>query len=253
MYMNMNFPIFSILVLVLLVVASPCHCQDGYVCTRATYYGSPECPGNPHGACGYGEYATIVNDGLTAGVSRLYKNGSGCGACYQVRCTIPTHCSKEGTNIVVTDFAIGHYTDFVLNARAYASLALPNMASELIAYGVIDVEYRRIPCKYSYNLKLKVHERSSFPSYIAIFPIYQAGFYDIVAAQVWLEDCKEWRDMRRVFGTVWDMENPPRGALTIRIQVVSAINGEVKWVQLVGVIPTEWKAGLAYDTAIQFD
>lgn len=36
------------------------------------------------GACGFGEYGRTVNDGSVAGVSRLWKNGSGCGACYQV-------------------------------------------------------------------------------------------------------------------------------------------------------------------------
>lgn len=36
------------------------------------------------GACGFGEYGRTVNDGNVAGVSRLYRNGTGCGACYQV-------------------------------------------------------------------------------------------------------------------------------------------------------------------------
>lgn len=36
------------------------------------------------GACGFGEYGRTVNDGSVAGVSRLWRNGSGCGACYQV-------------------------------------------------------------------------------------------------------------------------------------------------------------------------
>lgn len=36
------------------------------------------------GACGFGEYGKTVNDGNVAGVSWLWKNGSGCGACYQV-------------------------------------------------------------------------------------------------------------------------------------------------------------------------
>ena len=36
------------------------------------------------GACGFGDYGRTVNDGSVSGVSRLYKNGTGCGACYQV-------------------------------------------------------------------------------------------------------------------------------------------------------------------------
>jgi hypothetical protein len=37
------------------------------------------------GACGFGYYGKIVNDGSVAAVSaKLWKNGEGCGACYQV-------------------------------------------------------------------------------------------------------------------------------------------------------------------------
>lgn len=37
------------------------------------------------GACGYGEYGRTTNDGQVCAVStRLFKNGAGCGACYQV-------------------------------------------------------------------------------------------------------------------------------------------------------------------------
>ena len=37
------------------------------------------------GACGYGELGRDINDGEVSGVSsRLWKNGAGCGACYQV-------------------------------------------------------------------------------------------------------------------------------------------------------------------------
>lgn len=40
------------------------------------------------GACGFGEFGRTVNDGSVSGVSRLYRNGTGCGACYQVPITI---------------------------------------------------------------------------------------------------------------------------------------------------------------------
>ena len=37
------------------------------------------------GACGFREFGRTVNDGSVAGVSRLFRNGTGCGACYQVK------------------------------------------------------------------------------------------------------------------------------------------------------------------------
>lgn len=251
---NYYYFLFSKLVVAVVVAATLCLADDAYVCTRATYYGSPDCKGNPTGACGYGEYGRTVNNGVVGGVSRLYRNGSGCGACYQVRCKIPTHCTDEGVQVIATDYGEGHYTDFILSARAYSNLAKPNMAEQLFAYGVVDVEYRRVPCRYNSNLMIKVHERSSFPNYLAILPMYQAGTYDITSVQIWQEDCKEWRDMRRVFGAVWDMQNPRLGAaISLRAQVVGGANAETKWVQLSNVIDADWKAGVTYDAAIQLN
>ncbi|GFP96488.1 expansin-like b1 [Phtheirospermum japonicum] len=246
---NLVFSKFKNIVYIL-VVASLSHGDDGYICSRATYYGSPECLGNP--TCGFGEYGRTVNNGMVSGVSRLYRNGSGCGACYQVRCKIPGLCSEDGTKVLVTDYGEGHYTDFIVSVNGFASLAAsPNTAPQLFAYGVVDVEYRRIPCVHvGYNLMLKVHEKSSWPSYLAIVPVYQGGVYDVIGVQVWVEECKDWRGMRRVYGVVWDMENPPPAITNIRMQLTS--DGQpVKWVEMPNVIPTYWKPGVAYDTGFQ--
>lgn len=87
---------------------------------------------------------------------------------------------------MVTDYGEGDNTDFILSRRAYSKLALPNMAAELFAYGVVDIEYQRISCQYSgYNIMFKVHEHSRFPEYLAILPIYQAGVNDITAIELW--------------------------------------------------------------------
>ncbi|KAH6787359.1 expansin-like B1 [Perilla frutescens var. hirtella] len=242
---------------VVAAATSLCLADDtAYICSRATYYGSPDCYGNPTGACGYGEYGRTLYNGEVSGVSRLYKNGTGCGACYQVRCKIPAECSDEGTEVVVTDYGEGDNTDFILSTRAYANLAKPNMAAHLFAYGVVDVDFRRIPCRYDYNFKIKVHERSYFPKYLAILPIYQSLMYDITQLQIWQEDCKEWREMRKVYGAVWDMQNPWMElgvAISLRIQLIGAVKGDVKWAQLAGVIPSNWNPGVAYDAAIQLN
>lgn len=227
-----------------------CNAQNFFIYSRATFYGSPDCLGSPRGACGYGEYGRTVNDAYVAGVSRLYRNGTGCGACYQLRCKIPQLCTDEGVSVVVTDYGEGHNTDFILNTRAYARLSRPNMALELMAYGVVDIEYKRISCNFpGSNLLFKVHEKSAFPHYLAIVALYAAGQNDIIAVEIWLEEYKEWRCMRRAYGAVWDIENPPRGAVTLRFQV-SGSSGQ-KWVQLQNVIPSDWKAGATYDSTIQ--
>lgn len=60
-----------------------------------------------------------------------------------MRCKHPQFCNEDGAKIVVTDYGQGDNTDFILSARGFAKLARQNMANELMAFGVIDVEYRR--------------------------------------------------------------------------------------------------------------
>lgn len=104
----------------------------------------------------------------------------------QVRCKVAGHCTEEGTRIVVTDYGEGDHTDFILSVRAYTDMATSGMAKHLLDYGVVDVEYRRIPCRYyGYNLMIKVHENSRFCNYLAILPIYQSGAFDVEALEVW--------------------------------------------------------------------
>lgn len=87
---------------------------------------------------------------------------------------------------MVTDYGEGDRTDFILSPRAYTKLAKPNLALELFAYGVVDVEYRRISCKYSSNnLMVQVHEHSNYPQYLAIVILYVAGQNDITAVELW--------------------------------------------------------------------
>ncbi|KAJ0961605.1 hypothetical protein J5N97_001102 [Dioscorea zingiberensis] len=184
-------------------------------------------------------------------VSRLYRNGSGCGACYQVRCRYPQLCNHKGVRVVVTDYGEGDNTDFILSARGFVKLAHPNMAAHLKAYGTIGVEYRRISCQYpGNNLIFRVTENSRYPDHLALVILNQAGKKDITAVELWQEDHNGWRGMRRSYGAVWDMVNPPKGPMNMRLQV-SGDDGAQNWVQLTAVFPYVWKAGVSYDSDVQ--
>ena len=101
----------------------------------------------------------------------------------QVRCKAP-QCNNEGVNVVATDYGEGERTDFILSTRAYARLARPKKALELFSYGVVDVEYKRVPCRYANNVMFKIHEQSKFPRYLALVILYQGGQYDILDVQM---------------------------------------------------------------------
>lgn len=96
-------------------------------------------------------------------------------------------CSEEGVKIVVTDYGEGDNTDFILSSRAYTKLARPNTALELFSYGVVEVEYRRVPCQYpaGINLMVKVHQYSKYPDYLALLLLYQSGINDVTSVQLW--------------------------------------------------------------------
>uniref|UniRef100_A0A7N0VGG8 Expansin-like B1 n=1 Tax=Kalanchoe fedtschenkoi TaxID=63787 RepID=A0A7N0VGG8_KALFE len=239
-------------VLILSEVLNMVTAQDGFASSRATYTGSPDCYTNPTEACGYGDYGRTVNGGIVTGVSRLYRNGSGCGACYQVRCRLPDLCHEYGTSVVVTDYGEGDRTDFILSEEAFKNLANPNMAYKLMSYGVIDVEYKRISCGYpNSNIMIKIHENSYYPDYLALIILYNAGMYDITGVEIWHEDYKYWVCMRRAYGAVWDLANPQRSNLMLRVQVNGA-NG-IKYIQPKTVIPSDWKPGAAYDSEVQLN
>ena len=63
------------------------------------------------------------------------------------------------------------------------------------------------------------------------------------------EDCKEWMPMKRAFGAVFDIFYPPPGPMNLRFQVSGSAG--LTWVVANNAIPKIWKAGVAYESAIQ--
>ncbi|KAK9144688.1 hypothetical protein Sjap_004591 [Stephania japonica] len=171
--------------------------------------------------------------------SRAAFYGTPMALALQVKCTIPSLCS-QGAKVVVTDHGEGDRTDFILSPHAFAKLALPNKVSELKKYG----DLMRVP---RHNIKIKIHESSRYPDYLAILIIYKGGKSEITAVE--LLQGKQWKAMRNAYGAVWDLPNPPKGPLTMRFQVSEY--GVQKWILVWNTIPSYWKPGAAYDTKIQ--
>ncbi|XP_060971890.1 expansin-like B1 [Cannabis sativa] len=240
------------------LVLFPVLCASTFTASRATYYGTPDGYGTPSGACGFGEYGRTVNNGYVSAVSRaLYKDGAGCGACYQVRCKNPHLCTYDGVNIVVTDYGEGDRTDFILSPRAFSKLALPNLDKKLMSYGVVEVEYKRISCNYypthhinNSVITYKISEHSNYPYYLALTILHVSGKNDITAVELWQKETNQWKAMRRVYGAVWDMANPPRGPITLRFQATTNL-GYTYWVYSTNAIPKLWKAGAAYQANVK--
>ncbi|KAF8405496.1 hypothetical protein HHK36_010403 [Tetracentron sinense] len=231
------------------LISSATACDRCVHNTKAAYFSSSSVLSS--GACGYGSLALGLSGGhLAAGVPSLYKKGAGCGGCFQLRCKNTTLCSRKGSKVVLTDLNQNNQTDFVLSSRAFMAMANNGMSRDILKLGIVDVEYKRVPCEYKkQNLAVRVEEISQKPQYLAIKFLYQGGQTEIVGVDVAQVGSSNWGFMSRNYGAVWDTSRVPAGPLQFRLVVTAGYDGKFVWAQK--VLPADWKAGVIYDSGVQ--
>ncbi|XP_060674436.1 expansin-like B1 isoform X2 [Ziziphus jujuba] len=226
-------------------------CSDCFIQSRAAYYPNSNEKGT-ESACGFGSFGATLNGGDVSAASDLYRNGVGCGACYQVRCTNSAYCSSKGVNVVITDQGSSARTDFILSKRAFSKMAqTANAAASLLSLGIVDIEYRRVSCSYpNKNITIKIDENSNFPHYLAFVIRYQQGMKDITAVQLCETQNFVCKLLDRHYGAVWTTTTPPSGPLQVKM-LFSGDDGDETWLVPVNNIPEGWKAGETYDSGVQ--
>ncbi|MFS8029975.1 putative rlpA-like protein, double-psi beta-barrel [Helianthus anomalus] len=243
--------IVSTLIFSMLIQAQGDTTSSGaFIHSRAGYYPNSEEKGSETGRCGYGSFGAMINYGDVAAASDLYRDGVGCGACYQVKCTNVKDCSDEGVTVVITDQGSSDRTDFIMSQKAFRKMAQNSYAaSSLLSQGIVDIEYRSYPKS---NITIKIDESSDYPYYLAFVIWYQQGQKDITAVQLCETNNFNCKLLDRSYGSVFTTTSPPSGPLSLRM-LFSGEDGDEKWVVPVNAIPENWKKGAVYDTGVQVE
>ncbi|KAL8516232.1 hypothetical protein ACS0TY_014770 [Phlomoides rotata] len=124
------------------------------------------------GACGFfNDVGKLPYNGFTAaGNNNLYKSGNGCGTCYQVRCT-NSFCSGRPVTITITNECPGACNKeafhFDLSGKAFGALAKTGQSDKLRNFGIIDIQYQRVPCNCRTGITVKI-DAGSNPFSLAI-------------------------------------------------------------------------------------
>ncbi|GJM91427.1 hypothetical protein PR202_ga07793 [Eleusine coracana subsp. coracana] len=224
---------------------------------RATWYGKPNGagPDNGGGACGYSKsYNPPFNSMTSCGNIPIFKDGKGCGACYQVRCLSSKNraCSGQPQTIVITDVntnsKISKYY-FDMSGTSFGSMAKPGLNAKLRKAGIMDIQFRRVACNYK-GLNVNFHViGGSNPFYFAVRVEHAGGDGSIV--QVDLKECNagSWTPLRQSWGAIWrlDSGHPLKGPFSLRIRSDSG-----KILVAKNVIPANWKANKDYRSVVQF-
>ncbi|KAM0926265.1 hypothetical protein ACQ4PT_003395 [Festuca glaucescens] len=193
---------------------------------RATWYGAPTGagPDDNGGACGFKNVNLPPFSAMTScGNEPLFKDGKGCGSCYQIRCVAQNHpaCSGVPKTVIITDmnyFPVSRY-HFDLSAAPPSSLD-------------------------------RTHTE-----YLAILVEYEDGDGDVVQVDIMdsrldtanedgMTSTGEWVPMKESWGSIWrvDTRRPMQGPFSLRITNESG-----------KTLVADWEPNAIYRSIVQFN
>eukprot|EP00250_Pteridium_aquilinum_P003243 c13563_g1_i1 orf=79-888(+) len=223
----------------------------------ATWYGSPQGDGSDGGACGYGRLAkTPYGTHVSAASPVLFRNGKGCGACYQVKCVGGGEgiCSPVPVRVVITDECPGGYcafgrTHFDMSGSAFGRLASTRgEAPTLLNEGLIHVLYRRVACSYhGREIAFQVNQGAT-NFWFSVLVRYEAGDGDLSAVYLMEGQAQEWREMQQLWGAYWCLNGGPLRP-PFSIKITSSFGNTLT---AMNAIPSNWTPGSTYFSTINF-
>nr|AUE24119.1 expansin 9 [Saccharum hybrid cultivar] len=232
--------------------------SGGWLSAGATYYGAPDGDGSDGGACGY---QTAVGQRpfssmIAAGSPSLFKGGKGCGACYEVKCDGNAACSGQPATVVITDecpggVCLAEAAHFDMSGTSMGAMAKPGMADKLRAAGILKVQYKRVPCKYSgINIAFRVDQGSN-PFYFEVLVEFEDGDGDLSAVDLMEAGCGTWTPMVQNWGALWRYNSNTGKALKAPFSLrLTSDSGKVLVAN--NVIPAGWNPGGTYRSLVNY-
>jgi hypothetical protein len=176
---------------------------------------------------------------------------------FQIRCTRANNpfCSGQTKTVVITDmnyYPVAKY-HFDLSGTAFGALAMPGRNDQLRHAGIIDMQFRRVPCNFR-GMKVNFYIlRGANPNYLPVLVQYANRDGTVVKMDVMRSTngrpTGRWESMYRSWGSVWRCDSYERlmGPLSLRVTSESG-----KTLVANNVIPAGWKGDTSYSSKIQF-
>ncbi|XP_077234167.1 expansin-B15-like [Tasmannia lanceolata] len=233
--------------------------QSNWSPATATWYGSPNGDGSEGGACGYGRAVgqTPYYSMVSAGGPSLFSAGKGCGACYQVKCTSNSACSRNPVTVVITDECPGgpclsESVHFDLSGTAFGRMAISSRDDRLRNVGILPIQYRRVACNYG-GMNIAFHvDSGSNPYYFAVVVEFENGEGEVAGIglqQPSDQSSNSWLPMQESWGAVWKLNY---GSVLKAPFSLKLISPSGKTLVAHNVIPARWLPGITYRSLVNF-
>uniref|UniRef100_A0ACD5U4C1 Uncharacterized protein n=1 Tax=Avena sativa TaxID=4498 RepID=A0ACD5U4C1_AVESA len=227
---------------------------------KATWYGNPTGagPDDNGGACGFKNVNKYPFSAMTScGNEPLFQDGAGCGTCYQIRCVRANNpaCSGQPRTVVITDmnyYPVARY-HFDLSGTAFGAMAMGGKNDQLRHAGIIDMQFRRVPCNFP-GMKVTFYILpGANPNYFPVVAAYANRDGTVVKMEVMRSrkgrPTGQWENMYRSWGTVFrlDTREALQGPLSLRITSDSG-----KTLMANNIIPAGWTGGTSFWSNMQY-
>ncbi|VVA91110.1 unnamed protein product [Arabis nemorensis] len=222
---------------------------------HATFYGDETGSETMGGACGYGNLFNSGYGMATAALSTtLFKDGYGCGQCFQITCMKSPHCYYGNPSTVVTATNLcppNWYQDsnnggWCNPPRTHFDMAKPAfMKLANWKAGIIPVAYRRVPCKRVGGMKFQFQGNAYW---LLVFVMNVGGVGDIKSMAVkgsrtnWINMSHNWGASYQAFSSLYGQ--------SLSFRVTSYSTGETIYAW--NVAPANWNTGMTYKSTANF-